>query len=663
MQEDLKICLTHDQIRALIKESYKVLSFEMNWVKLLEITCRRVEKLIGGSYVVFVRDKYGNIEEIQSKGLKKENLDYLADHLLGNDLLKGIPSQKPMLFNNFINNFFLPPKFREIAASENLSSALFCSAEAGDDFGIIVAIFKDNPFNQNDSFILSLIADQLKETIKSQVLFSSLRAEKIKIENIHDSIEDGLILYDSKGLVLSYNQAAKKLLGFKKSIKGCLRDDIFGNKDNEFFENHLIFEKDLDQIFNRVLIFKKTEENVYRTIDPFGKIKVFQNRLTPYIKNDEVVAVISNFRDITEIERQKELALKEKKKWQDIFEHTPDGVLLINKDTSSILAANPAFERIFGYNEDDLVGKNVHYYLSAERHEAGKCINCPIVKALSLSKKGEIFECNLKRSDGEIFWAGITVATIEAEITTQQLYIVIIRDITRIKEIEQSKRDFTSIVSHELRTPLSAMKGYLSMMINGDLGTLSEKQKNSLNKIYQSTERMVGLVEDILMLNRIDTNRLIFIPAGVNLKSVVKEVIGDLTIKSLSKQIIIKLEIPARLPKVWFDPDRLRQVFFNLIDNAIKYSYPESQVLVSIKREEDFVLVSIEDDGVGIQENQRHKLFEKFGRIHNDLSVKAGGTGLGLYISKNLIESGGGEIWFESKKKGSKFIFKIPIKK
>jgi len=150
----------------------------------------------------------------------------------------------------------------------------------------------------------------------------------------------------------------------------------------------------------------------------------------------------------------------------------------------------------------------------------------------------------------------------------------------------------------------------------------------------------------------------------LDLPKILNEVLDELALKGLSRQISLNQIVSKNIPKVLADSDRLRQVLFNLIDNAIKYSYNGSRVDITVSAENDFIQVQIKDSGVGISDFDREKLFKKFVRIQNELSIKAGGSGLGLYITKNLIEAQGGSIVVESEiGKGSTFIIKLPKNK
>jgi signal transduction histidine kinase len=236
-----------------------------------------------------------------------------------------------------------------------------------------------------------------------------------------------------------------------------------------------------------------------------------------------------------------------------------------------------------------------------------------------------------------------------------------IRDITRFKEIETKKSEFVSIASHELRTPLTAIKGYLSMLLDEDAGGLNPTQIKFLDRIYRSTDRLVNLVEDILSVSRIEENRLTSRPRAVDVGEVLDSLLHELDYRAQEKSVSIEI-VSLNLPPVLADPGHLRQVLFNLVDNAVKYTPVGGAVTISFQRRKGHLITSVSDTGVGIAEDQLPKLFEKFERVNNPLSIRAGGSGLGLFITKNLVERQGGKIWVRSvPRKGSTFSFSLPI--
>ncbi|HUC87342.1 MAG TPA: ATP-binding protein, partial [Candidatus Saccharimonadales bacterium] len=242
--------------------------------------------------------------------------------------------------------------------------------------------------------------------------------------------------------------------------------------------------------------------------------------------------------------------------------------------------------------------------------------------------------------------------------------IAVVSNIQKEREIEAAKSDFISIVSHELRTPLTAIKGFLSMLLKKDFGGLSDKQFHFLSRVYQTNQRMIGLVEDLLDMSHIESGKIRLKVTPVAMEPIIGEVVNELASKGFERQIMLKVARKQKLPLVLADESRLRQILTNLIDNAIKYSLPKSEVVIDFKVQGNELVTSVKDQGVGITAGHIERLFQRFGRIYNPMSMQAGGTGLGLYIVKNLVESHDGRIWVTSREgKGSRFSFSLPVAK
>lgn len=271
----------------------------------------------------------------------------------------------------------------------------------------------------------------------------------------------------------------------------------------------------------------------------------------------------------------------------------------------------------------------------------------------------------LSRTEKEILREVIGVITIAIE--RSQIYADLKTANERLKEVDKLKDEFVSIASHELRTPMTAIKSYLWMALAGKGGELTEKQKYYLDRAYNSTDRLIKLVNDMLNISRIESGRMSFTMKEVDLKSLVETVVSE--VKPRADELSVTIEINQSLETishVLADEDKIDEVLINLIGNSLKFTNPGGKITISFAENNGFVTVSVRDTGAGIEPEDMPKLFSKFGLLPgsytNNRNVSLG-TGLGLYICKNIINIHGGEIKAESpgRNQGSIFSFSLSI--
>jgi len=230
-----------------------------------------------------------------------------------------------------------------------------------------------------------------------------------------------------------------------------------------------------------------------------------------------------------------------------------------------------------------------------------------------------------------------------------------------LADLDKLKDEFISIASHELNTPLAAVEGYLSMILDENMGKVDDKARMYLTRAYDSSKRLAELILDLLNVSRIEQGRVKMKFAKVNLYDLAESVLHELQVKADAKKLGLKLDAnKAKVPETWCDPDRIREVIVNLVGNAIKYS-DKGGITIRLSSEAGRLRCEVIDTGRGISEADQKKLFQKFSQVKREIDEHQG-TGLGLYISKNFVELHKGRIWVESEEgKGSDFIFELPI--
>ena len=234
-----------------------------------------------------------------------------------------------------------------------------------------------------------------------------------------------------------------------------------------------------------------------------------------------------------------------------------------------------------------------------------------------------------------------------------------------LKQLDAAKSEFISIASHQLRTPLTVIKGYISMMMEGSFGELTGPEKESLDKVYESNERLIQLVENLLNISRIESGRLQFQYEVMRIEEIIDSVLEELAENIKKKGLRLNYKKPAKpLPKIKIDDEKIRQVIMNLVDNAVKYT-KKGTITISLKKDGANIQFCISDSGMGIRKTDMSNLFKKFSRGQGTSIIHTEGTGLGLYVAREMINAHKGQIWAESEGegRGSRFCFELPIGK
>jgi two-component system phosphate regulon sensor histidine kinase PhoR len=342
---------------------------------------------------------------------------------------------------------------------------------------------------------------------------------------------------------------------------------------------------------------------------------------------------------------------EEKVKTETIFTNFIDGLLVFNLNKELDLINSEA-EKLLDIKRQDILGKNF-----SELKQETNLINLLDVLGGDIN---EVFRKELIVNQDLIL--EITSAFITAG-KKKISFVVILHDVTREKAIEDLKSQFVTVAAHQLRTPLSIIKWGLGMFLAGDVGKLTADQKDLLGKTFQTNERMIKLVNDLLNVSKIEEGKYLYQPQVVDMEDIIKQVYDSSKDMADRRKIDLKLEIEksekGKLIKA--DVEKMNLAIKNLLDNAINYTETKGKVLIKLSREKDKINLSVSDTGVGIPEKQQNRIFSKFFRGANVVKMETDGTGLGLFITKNVLETHGGSISFESKEgKGTTFFITLP---
>ena len=398
-----------------------------------------------------------------------------------------------------------------------------------------------------------------------------------------------------------------------------------------------------------------------------GMIYVFQ--MGKYQFSPDAPALLQSFADQAAIAvknaRLYQEVIAEKQRLDAIIEQSADGVMILD-DKRQIVVFNTALSRLTGWESDKAIGCHfteiIQWRELRTSTDLSKALKdgWPFPGAVHLYVEG-----NLARPNGSIIRLGITYAPVTDYRDRMVNIIANVRDLTRYQEEQELQKTFISVISHELKTPVSIIKGYAGTLARKDAEWSKEVQHEYLTVIEEEADSLTDLIDNLLEASRLQSGTFklnlsdeLFLPAMA--RRVTKK------FESQTDRHTFSLSFPDDFPVIFGDERRITQVFNNLISNAIKYSPNGGMIHISGKVEDDVVTVSIMDEGIGIPTHQKHRIFQKFSRLENAITRKTEGSGLGLFLTRAIIEAHDGSIWFSQNKEddptlpGTTFTFALP---
>ncbi len=354
----------------------------------------------------------------------------------------------------------------------------------------------------------------------------------------------------------------------------------------------------------------------------------------------------------------------ERSRLATIIENSADGILILDAQRR-VVVINQAMAAMVGMSEADAIGKYCHEVLALENVTGDDLCSADIA---ALAQEGATARCegDLLRPGGGRITVSVTYTPLPdpGEHQHASSLIVNVHDITRFREEEEMKSTFTSIISHELKTPVALIKGYAQTLARPDASWDAATARQSLQIIEEEADRLEALIDNLLDVSRIQAGGLRLELADVDLEALARKVAAAYRTQTTLHRI--EVDFPQRLPPIWGDEERLRQVLTNLLSNAIKYS-PDGGVIrvggwTDWSAEPPRVVLFVADEGIGIPQDELSQVFERFYRVDSSLRRSTAGAGLGLFLAKAVVEAHGGQIWARSESgKGTTFFVALPV--
>lgn len=389
-------------------------------------------------------------------------------------------------------------------------------------------------------------------------------------------------------------------------------------------------------------------------------------------RREEALALASSMTE--DLNNERTLSETVRKKDEAILASIGDAVFAIDTQ-NQITLFNPAAAKISGYSEQEALGKpynDILHFVNSSGSPNYSFIKRALKGHLSSMKS----DTRLIRKNGSFIDIANSAAPIIDSEGVLQGAIVVFRDVSSERALEQAKSEFVSLASHQLRTPLSAINWYSEMMLDQDTGKLTKDQQEYMKEIYEGNQRMIELVDSLLNVSRLEVGKLKNDPQDVSMVELADSLEKEMQTSIITKNLTLTRNIQPKLPIVSADPKLVRMIVQNLLSNAVKYTPPKGKVTLTmhkatedeikkagIKDTGNFLFISVSDTGYGIPKEQQGKIFEKLFRADNVRKMDVEGTGLGLYIVKEVAKKLGGDIWFESTESiGTTFYVVIPFK-
>ncbi|MDD5596114.1 MAG: ATP-binding protein [Candidatus Omnitrophica bacterium] len=426
--------------------------------------------------------------------------------------------------------------------------------------------------------------------------------------------------------------------------------------DANTFEDKPLKQAILEEINDLVDSKAKGQEVSQKLIDTFDKElekRIDQNTHELDKKYEAIIQEEKHNEEVTWKKYKK--VLSDKKNTDAVIRSIAEGLVIVDAQ-GRVVMMNPAAEKLLGVSKKEKVGKSILENLKEEQ----------LVSLVNESQDKDDKEIELvSQKDDTKRTLRASSAVIENENGQSIGMVSVLSDITKQKELDQLKANFVSNITHELRTPLVAIDKSIALILAKNAGEISSAQEEFLSIAQRNIKRLSIMINDLLDLSKLEAGKMKINALPTSIAFVIEEAVGSLINWSKTKSISIEKKIENGLPQINIDGDRIIQVLTNLIGNAIKFTPANGNVIIeaSLSAESKEVMITVQDNGVGISKEDLPNIFNKFYQAGERVASDINGTGIGLSIVKEIVELHRGKIWVESEKGvGARFIFTLPLK-